>query len=325
MKPLVLSSSGLSTAESPRPRQDFVLLAEALDAELSLPMPPGQIGARLGLDFPQVREALGRGAFSAHVALSERVGVPLALRRPTGRLVLVAHQLTSSKKAGMQRLTRWLNRFDAIVVLCERQRRYLLEGANIPESRVHLVHDSIDTAFFAPEPAVSVEPGLVLAVGRERRDYATLGLAMKKLPDARAVVVADSLWARRSASGEDGFSDDSLTFRRGLPFSEMRTLYARASVVAVPLQPGIDYAAGVNGLLEALSMGKPTVVTRTPGIEDYLEGVAEAVAPSDPDALAVAIERALSTPSDPTKIRAVVAERASLEAYVSALKVLVSP
>ena len=75
----------------------------------------------------------------------------------------------------------------------------------------------------------------------------------------------------------------------------MRELYAKASVVAVPLEPGTRYAAGVNGVLEAMAMGRPLVVTRTPGIADYLdEGAVRSVHPGDPDALA----EALSAPDE---------------------------
>ncbi len=322
MTPLILSSCRQHRPEGGEtPRQDFVLLARALGGEFTVPPSARGLPEKLGLDLHQARAAI-RPEIGAIVALSEKVGVPLGWQKPSGRLVLVAHHLSSPKKALAQRLTRWLDRFDAIVVLCREQQRYLIAEAGLPAERVHFLHDSVDTRYFTPEPSVLVEPNLVLAVGREQRDYATLGRAMKRLEGCKAVVVADSPWARRVASGE---SQPGITVRRGISYMELRQLYRQAAVVVVPLEPGVRYAAGVNALLEALSVGKPTVVTRTPGIEDYLTEITEVVPPSDPDALAEAIQRALLAPTDPVKIRAQIEHSGSLETYVGALKALVQP
>ena len=50
-----------------------------------------------------------------------------------------------------------------------------------------------------------------------------------------------------------------------IPFTELRALYDAARLVVVPLRP-VDYAAGVNGLLEAMAMAKPVILTQTSGI-----------------------------------------------------------
>jgi len=56
-----------------------------------------------------------------------------------------------------------------------------------------------------------------------------------------------------------------------------------AALVVVPLRAGLQYAAGVNGVLKAMAMGKALIVFATPGIADYVEDrvTARLVPPGD--------------------------------------------
>ena len=45
----------------------------------------------------------------------------------------------------------------------------------------------------------------------------------------------------------------NVRFRQGLSYVELRELYRNARVVVVPVRAGTDYAAGVNGVLEAMA------------------------------------------------------------------------
>jgi glycosyltransferase involved in cell wall biosynthesis len=78
---------------------------------------------------------------------------------------------------------------------------------------------------------------------------------------------------------------------------ELRQLYARASVVAVATTNNL-HASGMTVSLEAMATGRPVVMTRTPGIEDYInDGVSGFLtAPTDHIALAGKVVRLLEQP-----------------------------
>jgi len=86
-------------------------------------------------------------------------------------------------------------------------------------------------------------------------------------------------------------------------------------VVIVPLHPSI-HAGGVNSLLEALSMGRPTIVSASEGILDYVEHgrTAWVVSPRDPEQLRQGIELLLER-SDLREQLGSAARALSLERY----------
>lgn len=315
MTPLVLASNHPPTGGC-SPRSDILCLAEALGAEVTYPESPTKLERALAVDIRQARAAARQADAEPVLSLSEKVGLPLALMGPKRRHVMVAHHLTSGKKRLLQKASGWLHKLDAIVVLCREQERYLLEEVRLPADKVHFIYDKVDAYFFAPMPNITPEAGLIVSVGRERRDWPTLLDAMRRLSEARCTVVSGSPWSRQ---GNPVVSENAqVTVSVALPYPELRALYARASVVVVPLEAGVRYAAGVNAILEARAMGRPVVATHTPGIADYLEDIVSVPA-GDPAALAGALEKALRGSSESTETRRFVDEKANLERYVAAV------
>lgn len=329
MKTLLLASNPPAMPDGgDAPRIDFVELARMLGGELSFPPEKSGVWGKLeratASDIRQARLARKRTDVSRYLSLSEKVGLPLALMGTKGRRhVLIGHHLTSERKASLQRKQGWLNRFDAVVVLCPEQESYLLDEAKLPRERVFFVRDKVDSRFFQPQSEILVESDLIVAVGRERRDYKSLVEAMKLLPEKRAAIVASSPWARQEATGEGANVPSNVEFVRGLSFVELRELYAKASVVCVPLEMGTRYAAGVNGLLEAMAMAKPIVVTKTPGLNGYLEPSAVVtVPPGDVDTLANAL-RLAPNPRLGAAGRKLVDGGWNLDSYLDAIREIV--
>ncbi len=280
MPPLILPSTPDIPTELPAPRRDFALLADSLGGSLLYPANHdaksllSRLEKRTATDIRQAFAALKRRrTVSAFVSLSEKVGIPLALLLPKMRgsrpaHVLIGHRFTSSNKRKLHEQTGYLHRFDRIVVLATAQSAYLTREAGYPAHRVAFVYDAVDTTFWSGE-RINGDGGYLLAVGRERRDYATFADALRGMPDTRAVIVASSPWSRAAGSPLPGEPPPNITFRQDLSYMALRDLYAGASLVVVPLETGTDYAAGVNACLEGMAMAKPVLVTATPGLADY--------------------------------------------------------
>ena len=350
--PLLLVSSTptpLGTATEDAPRLDYRELAVALGGAPLAFLPPrrgviAMLESHTASDLRQAIDAFRRRRrYGAFVSFSEKVGLPLAVllgrNRGAARTphVLLAHHLTSDRKRRLQVQTGYLNRFDRIVVLCREQARYLIEEASVEPDRVRFVYYPVDSAFWRRNERIGdagTAPAApsVLSVGRERRDYPTLNRAARLLPDVRFTIVASSPWARGGGEmiGERGEQpEENVTIHRNVPYTELRTLYRRADAIVVPLREATAYAAGVNGVLEAMAMGHAPIVTRTPGIVDYIDdGVTGTlVPPDDPVALTGAIQAALSAEVRAAQrgaaARAAVVEGRDLETYVARLAQIV--
>lgn len=327
--PLILTSivDGDTTpaASGEAPRVDYLELARALGGTVVHPRgargPLGAVEARLRPfgDWRQGWRAV-RSDARAFLSLSEKTALAPALldrRRPH---VAVAHNLTTSRRRQLQERTGWLSRLDRIVVLSSTQARYLREEAGLPPERVRVVKDHVDHRFF--EPGTGPTERFVLSVGQTRRDYGTLLKAVSTV-EVPTTIVASSLWTGQATDIEDVHG--RVTVRAGISSRELWSLYDRASVVVVPLEAGLDFAAGVNAVLEAMSMARPLVVSATPGIADYVEDAVNcSVVPAgDAGALAAALERLLDDRVLAERLgaagRAAVERERTLDAYVATL------
>lgn len=265
-----------------RPRVDYVEIADALDALL--------------LDRPASRRELGRFGMlverlaGADVAMAlalfrrrrwhgavfsdgEQVGLPyaalclVARRRP--RHVMIGHRLSPRKKVWLHRLLRLQRRVDMVLVYAETQRRVAVEELGYPPDRVVLHPFMVDTGFWRPD-SVDIRPRrrpLICAVGQELRDYPTLVAAVRGI-DVDVVVAAASPWSKREDTSSGLEIPPNVTVE-ALDQYELRQLYADADLVVVPLQE-TDFQAGITTILEAMSMARAVVCTRTAGQTDTI-------------------------------------------------------
>jgi glycosyltransferase involved in cell wall biosynthesis len=273
------------------PRTDFEVMSEQLHGRILHPgastRPVALVENAARLDLSQAVRAR-RARPSAYISLSERVGIPLSLLRPTAPHVLVAHLLTSSQKRMIERVTSFLWRTDLTLVFARPQHRYLLDEVGLEPQRARFIWDKVDHRFYTPPRRV--EPGrYVVSVGREQRDYATLIDALRDAP-IPCVIVPGSSWSHRSIPSLE--APEHIQIRSGLSYSELRDLYRGARLVAVPVNPGTDYAAGVNGVLEGMACGRPVVASDTPGLAGYVRDGQDGrtVRAGDPTALRAVIE-----------------------------------
>ncbi|MBV7332999.1 glycosyltransferase family 4 protein [Chloroflexi bacterium TSY] len=241
------------------------------------------------LDFVEAAYALAR--YSGHnivYSTSEKLAIPWAILSSIIKAeqphIVMAHRLSSSFKKQFFRMWPIHKTFSHVISNSHAQIDYAVNRLGLPESRADFVYHNVDQQFFRPL-ALDVED-FILTVGLEQRDYELLFQALTGT-NIRLVVVASSPWSTR---GIDIASTANVTVLSHIPYTELRSLYARARLVVVPLFD-IDYAAGSTTLLEAMAMGKSVIVTQTKGIADYVihDETGVYVPPADANALREAI------------------------------------
>jgi glycosyltransferase involved in cell wall biosynthesis len=140
---------------------------------------------------------------------------------------------------------------------------------------------------------------VVFSLGEPRhRYYAALFRAADGL--AADVRVRTSGYPSSSASDRRVSAPlpPNVTLLPQLSYALLREHYAQASVVALPVSDVI-YPAGLTALLEAMSMARPVVVTRSRGLRDYVVAgeTALLVEPGDSAGLRDGIRRLLADPA----------------------------
>ncbi|NJN43455.1 MAG: glycosyltransferase family 4 protein [Anaerolineae bacterium] len=205
--------------------------------------------------------------YNVIVSASEKTAIPLAmllsLTKRSIPHVVISHHLSSKNKNLLFRLWPLYKSFSEIICVSKAQAEFAVEELKIPPSKVHFIYDKVDHQFFRP---MDEEPeDYILAVGQEQRDYKTLQKALAGTR-IKLIIVASSHWStyRLPIIGEK-----NTKIVKNIPYHELRSLYAKARLVVIPLN-NVYYAAGANSILEAMAMGKLVIVTKTPGIKEYV-------------------------------------------------------
>lgn len=261
------------------------------------------------------------GNVDAIYVTGEDIGLPLAallkLKRWPGRLVCVFHNVTPKKRLFLRVLGSRI--FHRIIVVSDTQRQSLIDTCKIPAESVITVHNWVDTEFFKPEDAAS-QANYFMSCGAENRDYETLVAAAPSITAPIRIYGHGHFGA--GGKNTDANTPNNIEFCPRVSFEELRRSYSRSLAVIIPLND-VGYAAGVTGLVEAMAMGRPVVVSRSSGITDYLESINPGVIvePGDADDLSRA---ALAMRDDPenwaaagSRNRQWALDHCSLDRYVS--------
>ena len=169
-----------------------------------------------------------------------------------------------AKKARLYRALRLGRYIDTAIVYSSQQQRFLSDELGFPADRIVLTPFTVDTEFFAAERVEAARGDFptVCTAGLEFRDYPTLIEAARGLP-ARVVIAAASPWSKRPDPTAATAPPPNVELCR-LDFVDLRQLYADSDLVVMPLHD-VPFQAGVTTILEAMSMGKPVVCSRSRG------------------------------------------------------------
>jgi glycosyltransferase involved in cell wall biosynthesis len=262
---------------------DYLEMAAAFDADLvdytEATRSAGLVGrlvatvlgenARLALRCHQLRNR-----YDVIVTDGEQVGLPLAAllwisRRRRARHLMIVHIMSTTPKTRLFRALRLGSRIDEMLVYATAQADYITSRLRYQRERITLTPFMVDTAFFAPDAVVpSRSTPLVSSAGLELRDYPTLVEAVRGL-DVDVVLAAASPWSKRRSELDDMALPDNIDVVR-LDLAQLRQLYADSTIVVMPLRE-TDFQAGITTILEAMSMAKPLICTRTTGQTDAVD------------------------------------------------------
>jgi glycosyltransferase involved in cell wall biosynthesis len=274
---LVISADNATAAPAPGPRKDYRVLAETLGAATI-----DRSSVRRSRILRGLARWVGLAPLQAWLAFRERnhydtiltdgehIGIPLALLlKLVGSKVdhvMIGHRLTAAKKRPFFRWLKAYSHMRCIAVHSRRQYELAISELGIPAERLALIPYQVDANFWQPE-AVPEEP-MVCSAGLEFRDYPTLVRAVDGL-DVKVVIGAASHWSKRRNTATDAKLPDNVQVA-AFDYAALRNLYARASIVVVPLDD-IDFQAGITTILEAMAMAKPVIVTHSLGQTDVVE------------------------------------------------------
>jgi glycosyltransferase involved in cell wall biosynthesis len=296
-----------SQGNAPDPTRIFDLMAErGVDVELidpnGWPWNPfrGQHSLFEGLDPSRALRVLTRERDCDLVlACFESATVPLLfLRRLLGfkaPIAMIDIGLADSWTVRERILDFAVPRADAIFVLGTNQIDYIRNRWKT-SARIEFFHQHIDTEFYTPAPTAA---GPILTVGEDRgRDFDTF-LAAVEGADADVIVKS-----KRVAVSEAKFPNVRVISSH-LSSLEYRKLLIDCRLVVVPLVSSA-HASGVGTVLEALAMGRPLIVSDSPGIRDYIiaDETALTVPCNDVAALRRAIARLLAEPDTCARLAA---------------------
>lgn len=241
-------------------------------------------GHRLGDLTPELHALRERRRESVLYAAAPGTFTGLATLRSLGCFANPIVTLVHPAAFRGRGLDRAMRSYDEVIALSRIVQHELVAEAGRPESRTHLLSWGPDLDF---PGYYSTGDDAVVCSGKTRRDPETLLRALASSPQSARVHTNRRLDPPPRAE-----------VIVNAPYPQVLADLRAASVVAIPLttERGL---AGITELNDALALGKPVVMTRTPFIDIDIEDVGCGiwVDPGDVAGWASALERLRKDPS----------------------------
>lgn len=167
----------------------------------------------------------------------------------------------------------------------------------IGQNRVKFIHHGVDTEFFYPAKAESIESKHIMFTGQNGRNTMMLYRVLTRLIERHPQLHFDLL-VRREIRNVEGLSQllnhPNVSWYENLTDEELLHLYQESYLLLLPMN---DMSAN-NAIVEALACGLPVVTTDVGGIRDYGGGSLYLVIPNnDDDKMIDLVEQYLAKPT----------------------------
>lgn len=242
-----------------------------------------------------VRKRTPSGGTKTALAWDEDLAIRLIVERPTERKfagVIWATDRFLRRDESLKDvlLRQLLRKFEGLWTLSRAQIDSTGDWLGRYAPPIEFLKFGIDESFFTPSPYP--DRPLILSLGRDRdRDPGTLLAAFEEVKRIRPDVdIAVQTTTTQPVP-------PGIRIIPMVSHHELRALYRRSSVVAVATRPNV-HVSGMTVALESMASGRPIVISKTPGMEDYVEdGVTgRLVSPLQPASLASAVLELLDDP-----------------------------
>jgi glycosyltransferase involved in cell wall biosynthesis len=211
------------------------------------------------------------------------------------RIVYLDAMFNLPRRSWRRLTARWnIAAADAVLAYSRNQIDLWSRGLGVAPERFNFVPYTEDTAFYSPVSTSGSHEPYILSVGRDvGRDFTTLVEAVRGTGLRLKLVTLPYLLP-------EGASHESfIEVRERVSYQELFELYANAAIVVVPLGEALFYPSGIRAVLEAALLGKATIATFTPVLEEYMTADQDItyVPPRDVEQLRAAILRLMRDPS----------------------------
>jgi glycosyltransferase involved in cell wall biosynthesis len=143
----------------------------------------------------------------------------------------------------------------------ESQVPYYRKTLSLAPDRIRIAHVGVDTDFYSPREDSATED-YVVCIGYLKRDWATLLKAWSSIVHGPQLLIVG-----REGLGDRVAGVNSVPY---VPRSRLREIVRKARFVVVPL-PYYSYSFGQISLLLSQALGKAVIVTKVPGLLDYVD------------------------------------------------------
>ena len=296
-----------------------------------------QLAARLGDWRPDVVHAHDWLVAWAGDTLKALWDVPLVATIHATERGRHGGHLPPGMPASINAVEWWLTYQASQVICCSQfMMREVIGGFELPPEKVHLVPNGVDPDLWGSPTEGTERELLVLSWGRVQyeKGFQVLASAMARLrgrvPGVRCLIAGRGTYLADLQSQVDVLGVNDLVHLAGfVPDEDLRSLLHRAACVVIP---SLYEPFGIVAL-EAMAAGAPTIVARTGGLAEIVDGTDAGLVfePGNADDLAAQIEKVLTDPAVGAGLQAAAAAlvtstytwdaiaASTLEVYASAL------
>lgn len=134
--------------------------------------------------------------------------------------------------------------------------------------------------------------GYILSCGASHRDYDTLIKAVRETDIKVIIVLPNQAGAalHKSRLSEGDIPENVEIIRHDFSRNSWYDFLRKASIVVIPIDSDCIQPAGISVYLEAMSLGKPTIISKGPSTNGLIQDEAILVDRENPDQLKEAIE-----------------------------------